>query len=101
MRLAGYAALFDRRDAGRDAIRKGAFARSLRPGLPLFAQHDARRQIGRIEQVEEDERGLRVVACVQDDVPVRAGQGLSFGYRVKQARQGRHRELMERGDQGL
>ena len=28
-RFAGYAALFDRRDGGRDVIRAGAFARSL------------------------------------------------------------------------
>ena len=27
LRFAGYAALFDRRDSGRDTIRRGAFAR--------------------------------------------------------------------------
>jgi hypothetical protein len=29
LRFAGYAALFDKRDAGRDTIRPGAFARTL------------------------------------------------------------------------
>ena len=29
MRFAGYAALFDKRDAGRDTIRPGAFTRTL------------------------------------------------------------------------
>ncbi len=39
LRFAGYAALFGRRDAGRDLIRPGAFARTLaerRDPLPLF-----------------------------------------------------------------
>ena len=42
LRFAGYAALFGKRDSGRDVIRKGAFVRTLdeqRGPLPLFWQH--------------------------------------------------------------
>ena len=63
MRFAGYAALFDRRDAGRDTIRHGAFAASLasrRDPLPLYWQHRPEQRVGWIEQVGEDARGLRV-----------------------------------------
>jgi hypothetical protein len=50
--FAGYAALFGRRDAGRDAIRPGAFARTLaerREPLPLFWQHRPDQRIGWVE----------------------------------------------------
>jgi len=94
LRFAGYAALFDRRDAGRDTIRKGAFARTLaeRAGpLPLYWQHRPDQRIGWIEQAGEDERGLRVVASIDNPAggaaaALRRGAvtGLSFGYRARQ-----------------
>ena len=62
MRLAGYAALFGRRDAGRDTIRPGAFTRTLAQRsepLPLFWQHRPDQRIGWIEQVSEDARVRR------------------------------------------
>lgn len=106
MRFAGYAALFDIPDAGHDIIRKGAFAHCLaarESPLPLFWQHRASAQLGKIEQIAEDERGLRVIASI--DQPhsravnlLRAGQisGLSFGYRAKQFRRSKGiRELFE------
>jgi HK97 family phage prohead protease len=94
VRFAGYAALFDRRDSGRDTIRRGAFARTLaerreRP-LPLYWQHRPDQRIGWIEQAEEDQRGLRVVAQIDNPdgnaaVALKAGTvtGLSFGYRAR------------------
>lgn len=96
MRLAGYAAIFGKRDRGGDIILPGAFAESLkaRAGerLPLLWQHDGDQPIGEVESVAEDERGLRVVARLSDrpGVARRAGEalragalgGLSFGYRV-------------------
>ena len=103
MRFAGYAALFDRPDRGGDIIRKGAFARALqRTGeVPLLWQHKAGAVSGRIEQLREDARGLRVIANVGDARASRllgGGKvdGLSFGYRVREAKSASgFRELIE------
>ena len=93
MRFAGYAALFDRPDRGGDVIRKGAFARVLaRAGeVPLLWQHKAGAVIGKVEHLSEDKRGLRVIASVGDARASRllgGGKvdGLSFGYRVREAK---------------
>lgn len=93
MRVAGYAALFNRRDAGRDTIRCGAFARTLAARtapLPLFWQHRPEQRIGWVERIAEDTRGLRVVAVIDNPHgaagrAVRRGAvtGLSFGYRAR------------------
>lgn len=96
MRFAGYAALFGRRDGHRDAIRPGAFAKTLsrrRDPLPLLWQHRPDQRIGWVEQVAEDSRGLRVVAAI-DNPEGGAGRalrrgavtGLSFGFRAAEAR---------------
>ncbi|MDP4604685.1 MAG: HK97 family phage prohead protease [Erythrobacter sp.] len=106
LRFAGYAALFDIADAGRDTIRRGAFARTLasRAGpLPLYWQHRPDQPIGVIEQVAEDDRGLRVIARIDrpDSRAARllaqgAVNGLSFGFRTRAARQSEAgRELLE------
>ena len=103
MRFAGYAAVFDQPDKGGDIIRKGAFARALsRAGeVPLLWQHKAGAVIGRIEHLSEDGRGLRVIATVGDPCASRllaSGKvdGLSFGYRVREATAaGAQRELVE------
>lgn len=93
LRFAGYAALFDHRDAGRDTILRGAFARTLAERaepLPLFWQHRPDQRIGWIEQVSEDARGLRVVASIDNPqggaaAALKRGTvtGLSFGYRAR------------------
>ncbi len=97
LRFAGYAALFDRRDAGRDTIRPGAFARTLaeraapnRPPLPLYWQHNPDQRIGWIEQASEDDTGLRVIASIDNPLggaaaALKSGRvnGLSFGYRAR------------------
>lgn len=77
-------------------IRKGAFSRALRQGgdVPLLWQHERARVIGRIESLEEDRRGLRVIAALED-AKLAAGVangtlgGLSFGYRVRGGRPGK------------
>ena len=106
LRFAGYAALFDIADAGRDTIRRGAFARTLsardRP-LPLYWQHRSDQPIGIIEQASEDRRGLRVVARIDRPdsraahlLAAGAVNGLSFGFRTRAAKQtGAGRELLE------
>lgn len=99
VRFAGYAAVFDREDRGGDIVRRGAFA-GAGAGVPLLWQHLPDRPIGRIESLSEDARGLRVVGRVSDARAARAltsgaVNGLSFGYRVRAARGGRPRELMD------
>lgn len=97
IRFAGYAALFDVRDAANDTIRRGAFQATLSSQdqpLPLLWQHNPDRPIGKIESIFEDERGLRVVGAITA-VSSRAAQmlrlkqvdGLSFGYRAQMTRQ--------------
>ena len=104
LRFAGYAALFDRRDAGKDTIRPGAFAATLagqRDPLPLFWQHRAEQRIGWVERVAEDSRGLRVIATLDNPdgaaaLALKRGAvtGLSFGYYAHaSARDERGREL--------
>jgi uncharacterized protein len=96
MRIAGYAAIFDAPDKGGDIVRKGAFASAARAGLPLLWQHDTGRRIGFVESLSEDERGLRVIAHVDEDgAPVVAGAGLSFGYRVRAMSNRTYRELID------
>ncbi|MDE2435556.1 MAG: HK97 family phage prohead protease [Sphingomonadales bacterium] len=94
MKFAGYAALFGKRDAGRDVIEPGAFTRTLaeRTGpLPLYWQHRPDQRIGWIEQVSQDARGLRVVGSLDNPAGGAAAAlkrgavtGLSFGYRARQ-----------------
>lgn len=106
LRLAGYAALFRRRDAGRDVIRPGAFARTLatRTGpLPLLWQHRPDRRIGWVESLAEDQRGLRVIARLDKGdggaaLALRAGKvtGMSFGYSARRFRRdAKGRELLD------
>lgn len=93
MRLAGYAAVFDHPDSGGDVVRKGAFTEALKRArdVPLLLQHKGQ-PVGRIEHLSEDRRGLRVIAEVIDERAselVRRGlKGLSFGYRVREAKAG-------------
>lgn len=94
-RFAGYAAVFDVPDRGGDVVRRGAF-RAPRT-VPLLWQHSGA-PIGAVEWLEEDSRGLRVIGRVTQPrlaQAVAAGRvtGLSFGYRVRVARQGTYREL--------
>jgi hypothetical protein len=107
MRFAGYAAVFGHADRGGDVVRAGAFARALKRGaggVPLLWQHDAARPIGRIEYLKEDRRGLRVIARLSKSKAGReaaallkdgAVQGLSFGYRVREAAGEAPRELKD------
>ena len=99
VRFAGYAAVFDRVDSGGDIVRRGAFAKALKRAgeVPLLLQHKAGRVLGRIEHLSEDKRGLRVIASVEDraiGAMLQSGRldGLRFGYQVREARSGAHRD---------
>ena len=94
-RFAGYAAVFDAVDRGGDVVRKGAFGRPAT--VPLLWQHSGA-PVGTIEAIGEDSRGLRVVGRVDapalaEAVAAGAVTGLSFGYRVRDARAGQVREI--------
>lgn len=103
VRFAGYAAVFDRVDHGGDVVRPGAFA-GVAAGVPLLWQHLPGEAIGTVERVEEDARGLRVIGRVSGRTGAgraaaralkeRAVDGLSFGYRVREARGAGPRELL-------
>ena len=93
MRIAGYAALFGKPDGARDTILPGAFRRTLaerRDKFPLYWQHHPEQRIGWVETVGEDERGLRIIATIDNPdgraasmLRARAVDGLSFGYRAR------------------
>jgi HK97 family phage prohead protease len=106
LRFAGYVALFDTPDAGRDTIREGAFARTLAERddpVPLCWQHRLDLRIGWVELLAEDARGLRVIAGIAnpDGQAARALRrgvvtGLSFGYHARRFRHdGATRELLD------
>ena len=92
VRFAGYAALFDVPDGISDTIVAGAFARTLRQRdgpIPLYWQHNPDQQIGVVEKISEDDRGLAVVARIDNPegraakaLTTRTVEGLSFGYRA-------------------
>ena len=71
--------------------------------MPLYWQHRPDVRIGWIETAHEDERGLAVVACIDNPgggaaAALKAGKvtGLSFGYRARAfARDGDGRELKD------
>jgi len=104
VRFAGYAAVFDRVDRGGDVVRAGAFA-GVAAGMPLLWQHSPGEVIGTVEKVEEDRHGLRVIGRVSARTAAgreaaralreKAVDGLSFGYRVREARGKAPRELLE------
>ncbi len=93
LRIAGYAALFDIPDGAKDTIVPGAFARTLaerKSAIPLFWQHRPEQRIGTVELAEEDARGLRVIATIDNPqgrataaLLAREINGLSFGYRAR------------------
>jgi len=97
LRFAGYAAVFDAVDRGGDVVRKGAVR--VAGTVPLLWQHSGK-PVGEIEWLGEDSRGLRVIGRVEDAklaglVGAGAVNGLSFGYWVREAKRGRHREITQ------
>ncbi len=105
IRFAGYAGLFDIPDAAQDTIRRGAFEQTVASRsepLPLLWQHRPDQKIGVIEEISEDNRGLRVIARIDANSSRGAKMlkdgtvdGLSFGYRAREYRNSdKGRELL-------
>lgn len=100
LRFAGYAAVFGTPDGARDTISPGAFKHSLseqQDPLPLYWQHSADQRIGWIETIAEDQRGLRVIARIDNPdgrvataLKKRNVDGLSFGYRARRYHRDAH-----------
>jgi HK97 family phage prohead protease len=111
LEVTGYASLFDIEDHGRDIVRSGAFAQSLKAkgprGVRMLFQHDAGEPVGVWDEIREDGRGLYVRGRLLPDAPrgraalglVREGavDGLSIGFRTVRSapRPGGGRDLLE------
>ncbi|GHA29366.1 hypothetical protein GCM10007989_26180 [Devosia pacifica] len=107
-RFAGYASLFNVRDASGDEVLPGAFARSLARRGPaeirMLFQHDPKEPVGTWHAVREDARGLWVEGRLINAVPRaealraliagRALDGLSIGFRTVAAQRGRGRRRL-------
>jgi hypothetical protein len=109
--ISGYASVFGAVDLGRDAVERGAFAKSLAArgagGIRMLFQHNPDEVIGRWTAIREDARGLYVEGRISTEVAkgrevlalLRNGglDGLSIGFRTvkakKEARSGVRRIL--------
>lgn len=101
--IEGYASLFDLADLSGDVVLRIAFAQSLQSGrtVPMLFQHDPGEPIGVWRELVEDARGLRVRGEILAETTrgrsalalVRRGavDGLSIGFRTRQARPRRPR----------
>lgn len=95
----GYASIFGNVDLGREVVTRGAFTDSLAiikasgDPLPMLWQHNETQPIGGFNDLEEDDRGLRVSGfLLVNDVPLAAQahalmkrrivKGMSIGYYV-------------------
>lgn len=95
--IEGYASVFDVVDEGLDVISPGAFRKSLAGGrkVRMLWQHDMGEPIGVWDEIEEDDRGLRVKGRISKEVRrgaeamalyrMGAMDSLSIGYRAKMA----------------
>ncbi|PIB24967.1 peptidase U35 [Amylibacter kogurei] len=99
--ISGYASVFGAADQGGDVVQKGAYAASLQAlrdagrSVKMLWQHDPTKPIGVWDEIFEDDHGLFVKGHVLENVQagaealslVQAGaiDGLSIGYRTKQA----------------
>ncbi len=91
----GYGSVFGNQDRDGDIVARGAFADSLKSGLPaLLWQHDQKAPIGRFDVVREDKRGLYVKGRLSmsgrgreayDLLKMGALNGLSIGFVTREA----------------
>jgi HK97 family phage prohead protease len=77
----GYASIFREKDLNGDVILPESFIEtSLNPEIiPLFLEHDARKQIGVIEKIRQDNTGLYVEGMIEKEF-AKKKIPLSIGY---------------------
>jgi len=90
--ISGYGAYFGNIDSYGDVIEKGAFQNTLnerRDRIAFCYQHDIWNPIGKIQSIEEDERGLKISVKLSDaekDIQTKIKEGIlkemSIGYRT-------------------
>ena len=93
--IEGYGAAFNNIDSYGDVIRKGAFAKTSKERGDRIAfcyQHDIRNPIGKIQEIKEDDFGLRVavkVSNAEEEIKTKVRekilQEMSIGYVVVNA----------------
>jgi uncharacterized protein len=90
--FSGYLSVFDTEDLGRDVVEKGAFTKTIkeRESVPLLWQHWPDEPIGKLVDLSEDEKGLKVRGLI--NLAVKRGReahallkqgaltGMSIGY---------------------
>jgi len=106
----GYLSVFDNEDLGRDVVERGAFTKTIaeRPEVPLLWQHWPDEPIGKLVNLAEDQKGLKVKGLI--NLAVKRGQeayallkqgaltGMSIGYdtvKVKEDTKSDTRRLQE------
>lgn len=94
--ITGYGAVFGNIDSYGDIIEKGAFTKTLseRVGRIAFCyQHDIWNPIGKIESIDEDEKGLKLtvkLSAAEKDIQTKVKEGIlkemSIGYRTMESK---------------
>lgn len=94
--ITGYGAYFNNVDSYGDVIVPGAFTKTLieRKGRIAFCyQHDIWNPVGKIEEIYEDDKGLKVVvklSAANEDIQTKVKEGIlkemSIGYRTVNSR---------------
>lgn len=95
--ITGYGAIFGNVDSYGDIIERGAFIKTLieRKGRIAFCyQHDIWNPIGKIQSIEEDEKGLKITVKIseaEEDIQTKIKEGIlsemSIGYRTMGSRE--------------
>ena len=97
----GYGSIFGNKDLGNDIVERGAFLKSLNDrgakGVKLLWQHKTDQPIGVFEEIQEDNKGLRVRGKLAlgtqggkeayELMKMGALDGMSIGYRADPAKQ--------------
>lgn len=97
LEISGYGAFFDNVDSYDEIIRKGAFEKTLterKDRIAFCYQHDIWNPIGKIKEISEDEKGLKIKVKISDaekDIQTKVKEGIlkemSIGYRTVSSNQ--------------
>lgn len=92
LEISGYGAFFDNVDSYDEIIRKGAFEKTLterKDRIAFCYQHDIWNPIGKIKEIFEDKKGLKIKVKISDaekDIQTKVKEGIlkemSIGYRT-------------------